>query len=143
MLHPPPLAPALAAAELQGSHPAPPPNPAMWRYPLSFLVLLAFLYAGDALAHAARLPLPGSVLGMLLLAGSLRRGWIAPALVRPAAQLLIRHMALLFVPAGVGLMTYFGLLGREWVPIVAASIVSTVAVMAVVGWMQQRLEPDA
>jgi holin-like protein len=115
----------------------------MWRHSLSFLVLLAFLFVGDALAHVARLPLPGSVLGMLLLAGSLRLGWIRPALVHPAAELLIRHMALLFVPAGVGLMTYFGLLGREWLPIVAASIVSTMAVMGVVGWMQQRLEPHA
>ena len=42
-----------------------------------------------------------------------------------------------------GLITYFGLLGRELLPIVAASIVSTVAVMAVVGWLQQRLEPHA
>lgn len=117
--------------------------PPMWRYPASFLVLIAFLAAGDALAGTSRLPLPGSVLGMLMLAGSLRLGWIRPALVQPAAELLIRHMALLFVPAGVGLMTYFGLLRREWLPIVVGSAASTAAVMLVVGWMQQRLERDA
>jgi holin-like protein len=97
---------------------------------------------GDAVAGFARLPLPGSVVGMLMLAGALHLGWIRAEWVRPAAELLIRHMALLFVPAGVGVMTYGGLLRAEWLPIVAASAVSTIAVLAVVGWLQQRQEAD-
>ena len=112
------------------------------RHAAGLLILLAFLWLGDGVARAARLPLPGSVAGMLMLAAALRLRWIPEAAVRPAAELLIRNMALLFVPAGVGVMAYGGLLGREWLPIVAASAASTLAVLLAVGWMQQRLEAD-
>jgi holin-like protein len=107
---------------------------------LGFLILLAFLCAGNWIADAARLPVPGSVVGMLMLAASLRLGWIPERTVRPAAELLIRNMTLLFVPAGVGVMAYGGLLAREWLPIVVAGAASTVAVLLVVGWLQQRQE---
>jgi holin-like protein len=109
---------------------------------LGLLILLAFLWMGDALARGLRLPLPGSVAGMLMLAAALRLRWIPERAVQPAAELLIRNMALLFVPAGVGVMVYAGLLRREWPSIVAASAASTVAVLLVVGWMQQRMERD-
>ena len=104
------------------------------------LILLAFLYAGNAVSALLRLPVPGSVLGMVMLAAALRFGVIRPAWVRPAAELLIRHMSLLFIPAGVGVMVYFGLIRREWLPLVAGSAVGLVAVMLVVGLVQQRME---
>lgn len=103
------------------------------------LVLLAFFLAGEALASAARVPLPGSVAGMLLLAAALWLRWVPEPLVRPAADFLLRHMALLFVPPGVGLILHLGLLRREWLPIAAASAASVVAVLLCVGWVQQRL----
>ncbi|HEX6912628.1 MAG TPA: CidA/LrgA family protein [Longimicrobium sp.] len=109
---------------------------------LGLLILLAFWVAGDWLADAARLPLPGSVVGMLMLAATLRLRWVPARIVEPAAGLLIRHMALLFVPAGVGVMAYGGLLGREWLPIVVAGTASTLAVLVAVGWLQQRQERD-
>ena len=109
---------------------------------LGFAILLAFLFAGGWLANAARLPLPGSVAGMLLLAAALRLGLVPERAVRPAAELLIRHLALLFVPAGVGVMVYADLLAREWLPILLASAVGTVAVLLSVGWLQQRQEAD-
>jgi holin-like protein len=49
-------------------------------------------------------------------------------------------MALFFVPAGVGVMAYFGLIAREWLPIVVATIVSSVAVLAVTGWSASVLQ---
>jgi holin-like protein len=107
------------------------------------LVLLALLFAGTWVAERARLPLPGSVVGMLMLAAALRLRVIPARVVQPAAELLIRNMALLFVPAGVGVMAYGGLLAREWLPIVVAGAASTVAVLVTVGWLQQRLERDA
>jgi len=103
-------------------------------------VLLAFLYLGDALSSLLRLPLPGSVVGMVLLALSLHRKWLPFEWVRPAAHLLIRHMSLLYIPPGVGVMAYFGLIRREWLPLVAAGVVGMVAVLLSVGLLQQRLE---
>ena len=109
---------------------------------LGLLVLLALLFAGGWIADAARLPLPGSVVGMLMLAAALRLRWVPARAVEPMAELLIRNMALLFVPAGVGVMVYGGLLSREWLPIAAGSVASTVAVLLAVGWLQQRQERD-
>jgi holin-like protein len=80
---------------------------------------------------------------MLMLVGALRLRWIPERSVKPAAELLIRNMALLFVPAGVGVMAYAGRLQSQWLPIAGALVVSTVAVLLVVGWMQQRMERDA
>lgn len=103
-------------------------------------VLLGFWAAGEALVVVARLPMPGSVAGMLLLAGALRVGWIPLVWVRGAAELLVRYMGLLFVPPGVGLMLYFGLIGREWLPITAAAVGSTMLVLLTVGVIMQRME---
>jgi holin-like protein len=60
--------------------------------------------------------------------------------VRPFAELLIRHMALLYIPPGVGVMAYWGLVRREWLPLVAAGVVGMAAVLVVVGRLQQRME---
>ena len=115
---------------------------ALRRHTPGLVVLLAFFFAGEALASLARLPLPGSVVGMLLLAAALSLRLVPLALVQPAAELLLRHMALLFVPPGVGLMVHLGLLRREWPAIVLAAAASTLAVLLCVGWLQQRLGPD-
>lgn len=104
------------------------------------VILLAFLYAGNALAALLHLPLPGSVLGMVMLAAALHLRIIRPEWVKPAAELLIRHMSLLYIPPGVGVMAYFGLIRREWLPLVAAGVAGMVAVMLVVGLLQQRME---
>lgn len=135
-------APTVAALEAEGMEPAGVLQlPASWwRYAAGALVLLAFLLVGSSIASLGRLPLPGSVVGMLLLAGALHFRWMPAAWVEPAAELLLRHMALLFVPPGVGLMLQYDLLRREWLPIVAASAASTLAVLLVVGRLQQRLE---
>ena len=104
------------------------------------VVLLACLFVGDAVSSALHLPLPGSVVGMVLLAAALRSGLLPLAWVRPAADALIRHMQLLYIPPGVGVMAYFGLIRREWLPLVAAGVVGMAAVLLVVGILQQRLE---
>ena len=104
------------------------------------LILLAFLAAGTLLVRATRLPIPGNVLGMVLLTAALQLRLVRVAWVADAAAVLLRHLALFFVPPGVGLMLYFGLLRGEWLPIVAGAAVGTLAVLLVVGRLQQRLE---
>jgi holin-like protein len=103
-------------------------------------VLLGFWVAGEALVSVARLPMPGGVAGMLLMAAALKAGWLPLVWVRAAAELLVRYMGLLFVPPGVGLMLYFDLIGREWLPITAAAVGSTMLVLLTVGGLMQRME---
>ncbi|HET7321081.1 MAG TPA: CidA/LrgA family protein [Longimicrobiaceae bacterium] len=107
---------------------------------LSLLVILVFLYAGEALVRLSGVPVPGSVAGMVLLTLALRLRLLPERAVRPAADLLLRHMALLFVPPGVGLMLYFALIRAQWPAIVGGGLAGAVAVLVVVGLLQQRLE---
>lgn len=104
------------------------------------LILLAFLYVGSGVSALLHLPVPGSVVGMVMLAAALHLRVVRPEWVKPAADGLIRHMSLLYIPPGVGVMVYFGLIRREWPALAAAGVVGMVAVMLVVGLLQQRME---
>ena len=93
--------------------------------------LLLFQCAGEVVSRVLGLPVPGPVVGMLLLFIALRVRDRAPDSIGAAADALARHMSLLFVPAGVGVMMYFGRLAGEWLPIAVALVVSTVVALAV------------
>jgi holin-like protein len=106
-------------------------------------ILLLLQFAGEFISSRLDLPIPGNVIGMVLLLGGLYLGWVRLEWVQEAADLLLSHLALFFVPAGVGVMVYFGLIAREWLPIVVATVVSTFVVMAVTGWVADRLAKKA
>ncbi|ACI98288.1 CidA/LrgA family protein [Rhodospirillum centenum] len=96
-------------------------------------VLLTCQLAGELAAHALGLPVPGPVLGTLLLfAWLLRRHGPDPAL-EGLAKGLLGNLSLLFVPAGVGIMLHASRIGAEWPAILGALLVSTVLTLAVTG----------
>lgn len=107
-----------------------------------FLVILAFWAAGEGLGRILPLPVPGSIAGMLLLTLALQLNVIPLALLEDIGALILAHMAVFFVPLGVGLIRYTDVLKEDWFPITVAVVGSTLAVLIVVGWIQQRLEPD-
>jgi holin-like protein len=109
-------------------------------YTKGALAIVACLAVGEAASRWLSLPLPGNLVGMVLLAAAIRGGLVRMETVRPVADLLLRHMALFFVPAGVGLMRYLGLLRAEWLPIAGGCAAGLLAVLLVVGPLQQRLE---
>jgi len=82
--------------------------------------LLLFQCAGEALSRLLSLPVPGPVLGMLLLFVALRLRDQGSEPIATAADALAKHLSLLFVPAGVGVMMYYGRLAGEWLPIATA-----------------------
>ena len=89
-----------------------------------------FQFAGEAVVRLAGVPLPGPVVGMALLFGALVVRGRVPGTLGSAADGLAKHLSLLFVPAGVGVMMYARQLADEWVPIVVALVVSTVLAIA-------------
>lgn len=110
--------------------------------------LLVFQSIGEACVRLAGLPLPGPVVGMALLGAVLIVRGRQPAALEAAADGLARHLSLLFVPAGVGVMLYARALAAEGVAIAVALVVSTVAAIAVAAsvfaWLARRAgEPDA
>ena len=112
---------------------------------LNALTLLVFCqFVGEILARGLGLPIPGPVVGLLLMLGGLMlrerlgRGGPSEALKATATGLL-GNLGLLFVPAGVGVVTQLDVLGRNWLTVAVAILVSTVLGLAVAGWVMQRL----
>ena len=92
--------------------------------------LLLFQCAGEVASRLLGLPVPGPVVGMLLLFIALRARRRIPDSIGAAADALAKHLSLLFVPAGVGVMMYFGRLAGEWLAIAVALLVSTIVAIA-------------
>lgn len=103
-------------------------------------ILLVLQFVGEVISRGFEVPIPGNVIGMGLLLAALGFGWVKLEWVQEAADLLLAHFALFFVPAGVGVMVYFELIAREWLAISVAMVLSTFAVMAATGWTEAWLE---
>ena len=88
-------------------------------------VLLLYQLIGEVTARYFDLPIPGPVIGMLLLLITLMLAGRVPADADGAATALLGHLSLLFVPAGVGVMVHFELITAQWLPILTALVVST------------------
>lgn len=102
-------------------------------------ILFAFLALGELVVWATGVPVPSSVLGMILLASALKAGVVKLRHVERVAGFLTHNLAFFFVPAGVGLMNCLGLLREQWLPIAGASVASTVVIIAVTGHVHQRV----
>lgn len=96
-----------------------------------FLILLTCQLLGEFIVVGLGLPVPGPVAGMLILLVGLMIYGEVPMALRLPAEGLIRYLALLFIPAGVGLMLHLQILRHEWL-VVAASLVGSTAITLVV-----------
>jgi holin-like protein len=103
---------------------------------LEGLTILIFLqFAGEIIAGVTRLPIPGPVIGLGLLAGfALWRGAMPEPIVI-AGDAILRHLSLLFVPAGVGLIAFGDRLLAEGTRLIILLVVSTAITMAVTAFV--------
>jgi len=102
-------------------------------------ILLLFQLAGEVLAQALSLPVPGPVIGMALLLGALVLRGSAPEEIRRTANNILSHLSILFIPGGVGVMLYLPRLAQEWLPILASLIVSTMLTLIVTALVLRAL----
>lgn len=100
-------------------------------------ILFGCLALGELLIYFTGIPLPSSIVGMLLLALFLQLRVIRLEWVQTLADFLVANIGFFFVPPGVAIMCHFKLIKAEWLPIVVASVISTVLVLAVTGWVHQ------
>lgn len=106
----------------------------------AFTLLLVYQLAGEVIVQLTGLPVPGPVVGMLLLFVTLAGRGGAPQWLRDTCNGLLAHLSLLFVPAGVGVLLHFQRLGAEWLPIVVALVASTVLTIAVTALVMRALQ---
>jgi holin-like protein len=103
-------------------------------------ILLVLQALGEALTHALGLPIPGPVLGLVLLLAALQLAWVRTP-VAAAAELLLAHLSLLFIPVGVGVITHLGLVAQYGLRLAAIIVLSTWIGMAVTALVLRALLP--
>ena len=107
---------------------------------LSVLLLLQAI--GEAISHVLSLPFPGPVIGMALLLPALQIGWVREP-VQVAAELLLAHLSLLFVPIGVGVITHLDLVSTHGLRLLAVIVLSTWFGLTVTALVLRGLLPVA
>ena len=85
--------------------------------------LLAFQSAGELLVRGFQLPFPGPVMGLVLLVPALQ--WsVVRTPVAVTTEFLLKHLSLLFVPVGVGVMTHLSLITQYGLRMLVVVVVS-------------------
>jgi putative effector of murein hydrolase LrgA (UPF0299 family) len=93
--------------------------------------LLVCQLAGEAIVRAAALPVPGPVVGMMLLFVLMLARAPLPKETGDTANGLLKHLSLLFVPAGVGVVQHIGTLGGAGLRLIAVVVLGTVIALMV------------
>ncbi|GHA85606.1 CidA/LrgA family protein [Modicisalibacter luteus] len=102
-------------------------------------VLLGCQFLGELLSRGLAIPVPGPVLGMVVLLVVLLILGRVPDSLRLAGEGLLRYLTLLFVPAGVGLMVHFELIKADFWVLGITLVLSTAVTLAVTGKVLDRL----
>lgn len=97
-------------------------------------IIIGCLAVGEFITWLTCISVPSSIIGMLLLTFLLKVKVIKLEWVETISNFLVKNMGFFFVPPGVALMLYFDIIGKEIVPIVLATTLSTMLVLVVTGW---------
>jgi holin-like protein len=105
----------------------------------SIAILYAILYLGIFIQHLIPIGVPGSIWGLLILFFCLTTQIIKVEWIAFGSSLLIRYMALLFVPVSVGVIKYADLLLANAKQLVIPNLVSTMLTMLIIGFLGDYL----
>lgn len=103
-------------------------------------LLAALSEVGYQVAGRFELPLPGNLVGMILLSALLATGMIRLRRIEGGASVLLRHLAFFFVPIAVGIMSFGELLRSSGLVLLVVLLVSTLAGIIVAGRVTQMLK---
>ena len=102
-------------------------------------IILCCQLAGEIIVRMANLPIPGPVVGLILLFGGLCLRRSVPRDMEAVGGFLHRYLSLLFVPAGVGIISNLDLLKTYWLPLGGAIILATAVTIGITGGVMQFL----
>ena len=100
-------------------------------------IIFSCLAVGELIVWLTGISIPSSIIGMILLMALLEMNVIKLEWVKPMADVLVKNLGFFFIPPGVALMLYYDLIKAEMMPIVVATLVSTLVVLVVTGWTHQ------
>jgi holin-like protein len=103
------------------------------------MVLLIYQLLGEFLVLFFQVPIPGPVVGMMLLFCTLLLRRRTPAALDTTASGLLSHLSLLFVPAGVGVLVHWHRIQSEWLALTLALFISAIITLVVTALLMQIL----
>lgn len=113
------------------------------RIVLQLLVIYGFLLIGEAIQSSLGLPMPGSIIGFLLLFAALALKLYPLEWIDAGATFLLSFLSLYFIPATVGVVDYGPLFSGRGVLLLPIVIVSTLLTMAAAGLISQAMATKA
>jgi holin-like protein len=109
--------------------------------PIFTLIVLQLI--GELISRSCGLPIPGAVIGLILLYLLLCTRQIDPDDLGSTTGFLHQNLGLLFVPAGVGVIAYLPMIADEWAILLVSISFSVVATLAVTGLLMTQLARNA
>jgi len=109
------------------------------KYLKQFLIILAISFIGEILKYIVPLPIPASIYGMVIMFICLQTKILNLDDVKSVGKFLIEIMPVMFIPAGVGLMSSWGTLKPVLVPVSVITVVVIITVMLASGWVSQLI----
>jgi holin-like protein len=103
-------------------------------------IVLAICLIGELINRLLKIPIPGNVIGMILLFLCLVSGIIKLEMIEDISKFLLDHLAFFFLPAGVGLISYLGVIKSNWIAIFSISCIISILVMIISGQTVQFLK---
>lgn len=104
---------------------------------LSIILTISFL--GELVKSIIPLQIPASIYGLLIMFFALKSKILPLHQVKTGGKFLIEIMPIMFIPAAVGLLDSWGSLKDIFIPVIAITIISTIAVMIVSGKITQLI----
>ena len=105
----------------------------------SLVILYIILLLGNLISHSIPVGIPGSIWGLLLLFLGLTTRIIRLEWIYLGSSLLIRYMAVLFVPVSVGIIKYYDLLVSQWKILLIPNILSTFLTLFIIAFLGNYL----
>lgn len=103
------------------------------------LIILCIYLLGEVISKGLNLPVPGNIIGMIILLTLLCTNIVKVEKVETISSFFLDHLAFFFIPAGVGLLTSFDIIKSSLIEILFICILATTIVIAVTGLIVQFL----
>lgn len=104
------------------------------KYIREFAIILCFWPIGELMSKSLNLPIPGSIIGMLLLLLLLQMKYISLNKIHNISSFLIEYMPIFFIPAGVNIIAGLNELRGSWIAIIIISLTSTIITFTVTAY---------
>jgi len=103
------------------------------------LIILGIYLLGELLSKLLNLPVPGNILGMVILFVLLCTKVVKVDNIVTVTNFLLDHLSFFFIPAGVGLMTSMGIIKSTWWQLIVVCVSTTIIIIGATGIIVQAI----